>query len=239
MMLSTPIMLRLEGVEKTYRVGNENYWALRDVDLKIDEGSFLAFVGPSGSGKTTLLNLIGGLDRPTKGEIFFRNSQLSKFSHDELAGLRRDEFGFIFQSHNLLPVYNVYENVLFPLLLKGEKESSARDRVMTLIEIIGLSEFSGKRPSELSGGQCQRAAIARALVKEPILVLADEPTANLDSENSCRILELMRDLNTKFGSAFLFSTHDEKVTRYVKRQIRLVDGHIQSDQIRRNHGDGP
>lgn len=236
MTISPTLMLRLENVEKVYHVGKEDFSALRGVNLEIEENSFLAFVGPSGSGKTTLLNLIGGLDRPTRGEIFFRDRSLSKFSRDELAGLRRDELGFIFQSHNLLPVYSIYENVLFPLLIKGDKESKVRDQVMNIIETVGLGEFYKKKPSELSGGQCQRVAIARALVKEPILVLADEPTANLDSENSYRILELMRDLNIKFGSAFLFSTHDEKVTRYIRREICLVDGYVQSDKIDRENG---
>tara|TARA_B100000686_G_C16770378_1_gene964701 strand:- start:244 stop:954 length:711 start_codon:yes stop_codon:yes gene_type:complete len=223
-------ILRIENLEKTYHVGGEDFAALRGVNLEIEESSFLAFVGPSGSGKTTLLNLIGGLDRPTRGEIIFRNSKISEFSRDELAALRRDEIGFIFQSHNLLPVYSIYENVLFPLLLKGEKESAIRDKVMDLISTVGLADFSKKKPSELSGGQCQRVSIARALIKNPALVLADEPTANLDSENSYRILELMHELNSKLGAAFLFSTHDEKVTSYTKREICLVDGYIKSDK---------
>jgi putative ABC transport system ATP-binding protein len=194
----------------------------------------MSFVGPSGSGKTTLLNLIGGLDKPTSGDIIFNDIRMGDMTRDELALIRREKIGFIFQSHNLLPVYSVYENVLFPLLLNKRKESEVRDMVMNMIEMVGLKAHAKKKPSELSGGQCQRVAIARALVKDPQLVLADEPTANLDAKNSYVILELMQNLNENFKAAFILSTHDEKIARYVRREVRLEDGRVLSDK-RKNH----
>jgi putative ABC transport system ATP-binding protein len=222
-------MLELKHVEKVYRVGTEDFHALRDVSLKIESGAFLAFIGPSGSGKTTLLNLVGGLDRPSEGEIILEGRNLADLNKDQLAELRRKRIGFIFQFHNLLPVYNVYENVLFPLLLNEEKESDVRDSVMNIVERVGLAGLEKKKPTELSGGQCQRVAIARALIKKPSLVLADEPTANLDAENSRAILELTSELNREFGCAFLFSTHDDKLIQYVNRKIKLDDGRVISD----------
>lgn len=223
-------MLKLNRVTKIYHVGSEDFPALREISLEIESGAFMAFVGPSGSGKTTLLNLIGGLDQPTSGEIILNGAKLGDLTRNELAALRRQQMGFIFQSHNLLPVYNIYENVLFPFLLNNQKEAEVRDQVMDMIELVGLAPFIKKKPTELSGGQCQRVAIARALVKKPMLVLADEPTANLDTENSYHILELMRQLNKKYGAAFIFSTHDERVTKYINREIRLEDGYVSSDK---------
>jgi len=227
----------LDHVSKVYRVGVEDFTALHEVTLEVGEGAFMSIVGPSGSGKTTLLNLIGGLDRPTAGNISFRGRKLSEMSRDRLASYRRENIGFIFQTYNLLPVYSVYENVLFPLLLLGHRESEVRGKVMSLVQKVGLEPQVRKKPSELSGGQCQRVAIARALVKDPSLILADEPTANLDAENSFQILELMRDLNKQFQAAFLFSTHDEKVTRYISREVRLEDGRIMWDKRRNGHGE--
>lgn len=229
-------MLKLNNVTKIYRVGGEDFPALRGISLEIESGAFMAFVGPSGSGKTTLLNLIGGLDRPTRGEIVLNGARLNDLKPGELAALRRRNIGFIFQFHNLLPVYSVYENVLFPLLLNGKKESEARDRVMHMVESVGLGPVAGKKPSELSGGQCQRAAIARALIKQPSLVLADEPTANLDTENSRHVLELMLDLNKKYKAAFIFSTHDDRVIEYIHREIRLEDGQVSYDKRRNGSG---
>jgi len=223
-------LISVKGVSKVFKVGEENFTALRDINLEIDSGSFMSFVGPSGSGKTTLLNLIGGLDIPTTGNIFFKNTKLSSMSRNQMAQYRRENIGFIFQTYNLLPVYSVYENVLFPLLLNGSKEKDARERVMNIVNKVGLSDQVKKRPSQLSGGQCQRVAIARALVKDPLLILADEPTANLDSENSLQILELMSKLNKQYKAAVVFSTHDEKVTRYVRREVGLEDGKIISDK---------
>ena len=223
-------LISVKGVSKVFKVGEENFTALRDINLEIDTGSFMSFVGPSGSGKTTILNLIGGLDVPTTGNIFFKNTKLSAMNRNQMAQYRRKNIGFIFQTYNLLPVYSVYENILFPLLLNGSKEKDVRERVMNIINKVGLSDQVKKRPAQLSGGQCQRVAIARALVKDPLLILADEPTANLDSKNSLQILELMSDLNKQYKAAVVFSTHDEKVTRYVRREVGLEDGKIISDK---------
>lgn len=229
-------MLQLDKVTKVYRVGVEDFTALHEITLEIESGAFMSFMGPSGSGKTTILNLMGCLDRATSGDIFFNGTKLGEMSRERLALLRRENIGFIFQSHNLLPVYTVYENILFPLLLNGQKESEARDRVMNMVEKVGLSPEVNKKPAELSGGQCQRVAIARALIKEPSLILADEPTANLDAENSYHVLELMQKLNQDFKAAFIFSTHDEKVTRFVRREIRLEDGRIRWDKLKTPEG---
>ncbi|MBT3514070.1 MAG: ABC transporter ATP-binding protein [Nitrospina sp.] len=223
-------LISLKGISKVFKVGDEDFTALIDVNLEIDSGAFMSFVGPSGSGKTTLLNLIGGLDIPTTGDLFFKNIKLSSMTRNQMAQYRRENIGFIFQTYNLLPVYSVYENVLFPLLLNGSKEKDAQDRVMDIVNKVGLSDQIKKKPSQLSGGQCQRVAIARALVKDPVLILADEPTANLDSKNSIQILELMSDLNKQYKAAVVFSTHDEKVTRYVRREVGLEDGKIISDK---------
>ena len=223
-------LIVLNQVSKEFRVGEENFTALNDVSLEIEGGAFMSFVGPSGSGKTTLLNLIGGLDVPTTGNIYFKGSNLSSMSRHQMASYRRGNIGFIFQTYNLLPVYSVYENVLFPLLMNGFKEKDVRGRVMDIVAKVGLSDQSKKRPSQLSGGQCQRVAIARALVKDPLIILADEPTANLDSENSLQILELMLDLNRQYKAAVVFSTHDEKVYKYVRRVVKLEDGKIISDK---------
>lgn len=229
-------MVKINHVSKVYRVGSEDFYALHDIDLEIEKGTFMAFVGPSGSGKTTLLNLIGGLDRPTTGTIIFNGQNLGDRSHEELAALRRGYIGFIFQTYNLLPVYSVYENVLFPLLLNKNRESDVRDHVMHMVDLVGLGPAAKKKPAELSGGQCQRVAIARALVKKPSLILADEPTANLDAENSYHILKLMRDLNSRLKTAFIFSTHDDKVTKYILREVGLEDGRISWDKRKDGFG---
>jgi putative ABC transport system ATP-binding protein len=229
-------MLIIDHVSKVYRVGGQNFTALHDISLEIEEGAFMSFVGPSGSGKTTILNLIGGLDQPTSGEILFNGKSLNQMDRNELAAYRRENIGFIFQSYNLLPVYTVYENILFPLLLNDVKESDVREKVRSLVDQVGLSPEINKKPTELSGGQCQRVAIARALIKDPSLVLADEPTANLDAENSYHILELMLKLNRDFKAAFIFCTHDEKVTKYVRREVRLEDGTIEWDKSNQPEG---
>jgi putative ABC transport system ATP-binding protein len=225
-------LITLERVCKVYRVGEENFTALSDVSLEVGKGAFMSFVGPSGSGKTTVLNLIGGLDRPTTGNVIFKGANLEKMSREQLAAYRRENIGFIFQTYNLLPVYSVYENVLFPLILNGQKESQVRERVEEMVAKVGLEDQINKKPAQLSGGQCQRVAIARALVKDPLLILADEPTANLDSENSRQILELMQELNHEYKAAVIFSTHDERVTRYIRREVRLEDGKISWDKRR-------
>ena len=229
--MSEPL-ITLERVSKVYQVGEENFTALNDVNLEVGKGAFMSFVGPSGSGKTTLLNLIGGLDRPTTGKVLFKGASLENMSREQLAAYRRENIGFIFQTYNLLPVYSVYENILFPLILNGLKESHVRERVENMVAKVGLMDQINKKPAQLSGGQCQRVAIARALVKDPMLILADEPTANLDSENSHQILELMRELNHEYKAAVIFSTHDEKVTRYIRREVRLEDGRVSWDESR-------
>lgn len=229
-------MLVIDRVSKIYRVGGQDFTALHDISLEIEEGAFMSFVGPSGSGKTTIINLMGGLDQPTSGTILFKGKDLGKMDRNELARYRRENVGFIFQSYNLLPVYTVYENVLFPLLLNDVKESTVRGKVRDLVDQVGLMSQIDKKPTQLSGGQCQRVAIARALVKDPALVLADEPTANLDAENSYHILELMLKLNREFKAAFIFCTHDEKVTKYVRREVRLEDGFVEWDKARQPEG---
>jgi putative ABC transport system ATP-binding protein len=229
-------IVKIDKVVKVYRVGDEDFVALHEISLEIEPGAFMSFVGPSGSGKTTLLNLIGGLDKPTAGNIYFKNIKLGDLSRTDLAEYRRKNLGFIFQTYNLLPVYSVYENVLFPLLLDGNRESAVRQTVLDVVESVGLMDQIKKKPAHLSGGQCQRVAIARALVKKPSLILADEPTANLDAENSFQILELMRELNKKFKAAFIFSTHDEKVTKYVNREVGLEDGRVCWDKKRNGVG---
>jgi len=229
-------IVKIDKVVKVYRVGDEDFTALHEISLEIEPGAFMSFVGPSGSGKTTLLNLIGGLDQPTSGSIFFKNVELGELNRTERAEYRRKNLGFIFQTYNLLPVYSVYENILFPLLLDGNKEPKVRQSVLDMVESVGLSDQIKKRPSQLSGGQCQRVAIARALVKKPALILADEPTANLDAENSYQILKLMRELNKQFKAAFIFSTHDEKVTKYVNREVGLEDGRVSWDKRRNGAG---
>ncbi len=229
-------MLIIDHVSKVYRVGGQDFTALHDISLEIEEGAFMSIVGPSGSGKTTILNLIGGLDQPTSGEILFNGKSLNQMDRNELAAYRRDNICFIFQSYNLLPVYTVYENILFPLLLNDLKESDVREKVRSLVDQVGLSPQINKKPTELSGGQCQRVAIARSLIKDPSLVLADEPTANLDAENSYHILELMLKLNRDFKAAFIFCTHDEKVTKYVRREVRLEDGTIEWDKSNQPEG---
>ena len=225
-------LITLERVSKVYQIGEENFSALNDVSLKVGKGAFMSFVGPSGSGKTTLLNLIGGLDRPTTGQVFFKGANLENMGRSQLAAYRRENIGFIFQTFNMLPVYSIYENVLYPLILNGLKESHVRERGENMVAKVGLMDQINKKPAQLSGGQCQRVAIARALVKDPMLILADEPPANLDSENSHQILELMRELNHEYKAAVIFSTHDEKVTRYIRREVRLEDGRVSWDESR-------
>jgi len=224
-------VIRIENVVKTYPVGVEVFKALRGVSLEVKKGAFMSIVGPSGSGKTTLLNLIGGLDTPTEGSIFFYDKKLSHMSNKEMSAYRRDNIGFIFQSYNLLPVYTVYENVLFPLLVMGKRESDVRKSVEDMVVRVGLAECANKRPNQLSGGQCQRVAIARALVKHPPIALADEPTANLDAENSRQILELMTELNRELKTVFILSTHDERVSKFVSREVKLEDGMISQDIV--------
>ena len=204
--------------------------ALRKLDLSIQEAEFTGIVGPSGSGKTTLLNIIGSLDKPSTGDATVLGKEIKSLSHKEAASLRNFNIGFIFQVFNLLPVYTVFENVEFALLLQKRSALERKNAVMKALEWVGLEDQADKRPDKLSGGESQRVAIARAMVKTPKIVLADEPTANLDSENAHGILKTMKKLNKDLGTTFLFSTHDEKVMGYLDRIIHLRDGRIEKDK---------
>jgi putative ABC transport system ATP-binding protein len=219
-------VVRVENVTKEYVMGRTVVKALRGVSLEIHRGEFLCIAGPSGSGKTTLLNLIGCLDKPTSGRIILEGQDLSTCSPRELAWVRRRRLGFVFQTFNLVPVLTAYENVELPLLLLGVGAAERRRRVQELLEALGISDLAHHRPDEMSGGQQQRVSIARALVTHPALVLADEPTANLDSETGKTIIELMHDLNTKDGTTFVFSTHDPKVMERASRLVQIRDGLI-------------
>ncbi|MDD5316101.1 MAG: ABC transporter ATP-binding protein [Candidatus Cloacimonetes bacterium] len=223
------IVANITNMSKSFPTGEGVFWALKNINLSFERGEFSGFVGPSGSGKTTLLNILGSLDTPSKGEVEVLGNQIHKINQLQAARLRSRHIGFIFQTYNLLPVYNVYENVEFPLLLM-KMDANKRDKmVKEAIEWVGLSDKVKSRPNQLSGGQCQRVAIARAMVKKPDLVLADEPTANLDTENSLNILDTMFKLNRELSTTFIFSTHDPKVIDYLKRVIRLTDGEVASD----------
>ncbi|HCM14585.1 MAG: ABC transporter ATP-binding protein [Candidatus Cloacimonadales bacterium] len=223
------IVANITNMSKSFPTGEGDFWALKNINLSFERGEFSGFVGPSGSGKTTLLNILGSLDTPSKGEVEVLGNQIHKINQLQAARLRSRHIGFIFQTYNLLPVYNVYENVEFPLLLM-KMDANKRDKmVKEAIEWVGLSDKVKSRPNQLSGGQCQRVAIARAMVKKPDLVLADEPTANLDTENSLNILDTMFKLNRELSTTFIFSTHDPKVIDYLKRVIRLTDGEVASD----------
>jgi putative ABC transport system ATP-binding protein len=212
-------------------MGNHELTALDNVTLSIKKGEFSGLVGPSGSGKTTLLNIVGSLDSPTEGSAIVMDKNISNLSHKSAAALRNHYIGFIFQTFNLLPVYTVFENVEFPLLLLKLSGDERKNKVVQALELVGLMDKINSRPNQLSGGQSQRVAIARAIVKEPAIVLADEPTANLDAENSHHILKIMENLNEKLGTTFLFSTHDEKVVGYLKRKITLIDGRVNADEV--------
>lgn len=224
-------IVKLENVNKEYPIGKIRFKALKDINLEITEGEFAGFVGPSGSGKTTLLNIIGSLDSPTQGTAEVMGKKIETLKSRESARLRRKHMGFIFQSYNLLPVYTVFENVEFPLIIMGIPEVERKKKVTDALEWLGLSDKAKSRPPQLSGGESQRVAVARAIVKRPELVLADEPTANLDAENSFNILDMMLKLNGELNTTFIFATHDDKVIRYLKRKISLLDGRIDKDEI--------
>jgi putative ABC transport system ATP-binding protein len=220
-------IVSVENVSRIYKLGKSEVPALRGVSLEIHAGEFLAVAGPSGSGKTTLLNLIGCVDTPTSGVVRVDGEDTSALTERALTDLRLRRIGFIFQSFNLVPVLSVFQNVEFPLLLQGGLGKKERaGRVLGLLEAVGLADHSRHRPSELSGGQRQRVAVARALVGRPKLVLADEPTANLDSATGATIIDLMRDLNRKDGTTFLFSTHDQKVMSHAHAVVRIADGQL-------------
>lgn len=230
-------LLELEGIKKIYQQGQVEVPALRGLDLIIERGEFTSIVGPSGSGKTTLLNLIGCLDIPTRGQIFFDGQEIEQLSKEKLALLRRYNLGFIFQEYNLIPVLSAYENVELPLrLFEKMSQPEIKKKVVNILEAVGLGEYAHHKPSELSGGQQQRVSIARALVKEPKLVLADEPTANLDSKTSEEVLEVMLEMNQQLDTTFIFSTHDPLVWDYAQRLITLKDGQIVEDEQEKQVG---
>jgi putative ABC transport system ATP-binding protein len=221
-------LLSMKDITKTYDLGKTRVPALQGVNLTLAKGEFTVIMGPSGSGKSTLLNIVGCLDRPTTGHYLFKDTDVGAHDFDELAGLRNQNIGFIFQSFNLIPVLDVVENIEFPCLMRKQRELSAslRRRVCALAEEVGLGPYLKHRPDELSGGQRQRVAIARALITNPELVLADEPTANLDSTTSQQIISIMQGLNEEKGVTFLFSTHDPRVTKHAKRVVQVADGKI-------------
>jgi putative ABC transport system ATP-binding protein len=224
--------VELKDVKKTYRTGPIEVPALRGITLRVAPGEFLAIAGPSGSGKTTLLNIIGGLDRADAGEVLVEGRNLQLLSTGELARLRLQRLGFVFQAYNLLPVLTALENAEFTLLLQGVQVKQRKERVQKLFAEIGLAGLEHRRPGELSGGQQQRVAVARAMVTEPALILADEPTANLDSATATALLEVMEQLNRAHNTTFVYSTHDPLVMERARRLIRMHDGKIASDVAR-------
>ena len=217
---------KIDNVTRTFKVGKVETQALRGVSLSISSGEFTALVGPSGSGKTTLLQLIGCLDQPTGGKVFITGKDVSRLSRNARADMRRGTLGFIFQFFALIPTLTAYENVEMPLLLAGKKLSERRERVKYLLEAVNLTDRAHHRPDQLSGGQQQRVAIARALATSPALILADEPTANLDTANGKQVMETMARINQETGVTFVFATHDPRVISYARRVVRLQDGVI-------------
>jgi len=223
-------IVSIQGLVKRFPVGGGHFTALKDVSLTFHKGEFTGVVGPSGSGKTTLLNIIGSLDKQSEGTVTVLGHSIGSLSHKRAARMRAEHLGFIFQTYNLLPVYTVFENVEFPLLLLGVPDKEREKAVMEAVASVGLSGKVESRPAQLSGGECQRVAIARAMVRKPKIVLADEPTANLDAENSHHILRTMAKLNAELDTTFIFSTHDEKVIQYIRRKITLEDGRVAADE---------
>jgi putative ABC transport system ATP-binding protein len=217
---------KIENVTRTFKIGDVETQALRGVNLSIENGEFTALVGPSGSGKTTLLQLIGCLDQPTTGRVFIDGTDVSKLNRNQRADIRRSKLGFVFQFFALIPTLTAYENVEMPLLLIGEKTTERRERVMQLLESVDLSDRANHRPDQLSGGEQQRVAVARALATKPSLILADEPTANLDTPNGRQVMEIMTRLNQETGVTFVFATHDPRVIKFARRIVTLRDGMV-------------
>lgn len=227
-------LIKTEDLVKIYPMGETTIVALNRVNLHFKQGEFAGLVGPSGSGKTTLLNIVGSLDSPTEGSAVVNGKKIEDLSHKQAAELRNRHIGFIFQTFNLLPVYTVFENVEFPLLLLELSAQERKEKVMKALEWVQLADRVKSKPAQLSGGQSQRVAIARAVVKEPSIILADEPTANLDAGNSHNILQTMERLNQELGTTFIFATHDEKVIKYIRRKITLIDGQVAKDEVYEN-----
>jgi len=225
-----PHVIDVENLEREYVLKGETVHALRGVSLSIARGEFLAVAGPSGSGKSTFLNLIGGLDSPSAGSVSVEGRALSTLTPAQLAQLRRDRIGFVFQAYNLIPVLSALENVEYVMLLQGRPEEERRSRSLAVLGEVGLKGMEHRRPAELSGGQQQRVAVARAIASEPALVLADEPTANLDSSTGSELLDTMAALNQRHGTTFVFSTHDGKIMERASRLVWLKDGTVESDK---------
>ena len=220
-----------EGVTRVYSDDGVPVHALRGIDLTIERGEFAALVGPSGSGKTTFLNIISGLDTPTDGKVWLNGKLLSRMSGNALSDFRRDNIGFIFQAYNLIPVLTVEENIEYIMLLQKVSKSERHKRVLAILDEVGLGGMASRKPTQLSGGQQQRVAIARAMVSQPAIILADEPTANLDSKIGAELLDMMYRLNTQTGMTFIFSTHDPMVMARAQRLIALKDGEIERDEV--------
>jgi putative ABC transport system ATP-binding protein len=223
-------IISITNLTKKFPMGLGEFTALNSIDLTFLKGEFSGVVGPSGSGKTTLLNIIGLLDNPSNGDVILLGNRSTKLSVRQAALVRRKHLGFIFQTYNLLPVYTVFENAEFPLLLLSMTAQARRKAVLEALEWVGLTDKIKSRPAQLSGGECQRVAIARAMVKRPEIVLADEPTANLDADNSHHILKTMEKLNKELETTFIFATHDDKVISYLRRKITLIDGKVSRDE---------
>lgn len=224
--------VELKNVSRHYPSGSTTVKAVDQVDLSISKGEFVVLAGPSGSGKSTMLNLIGGLDRPTSGEVYIDSELLNNKSDEQLTKERLEKIGFIFQAYNLIPVLTAYENVQFILQIRGVPENEHRDKIMPLLIELGLEGMEERRPPELSGGQQQRVAVARAIILEPAIILADEPTANLDSDTAVKLLQMMKQLNDEKNVTFLFSSHDPMVIETAKRVISMRDGKIKNDEKR-------
>jgi putative ABC transport system ATP-binding protein len=226
-------VIELQDVTRVYTIGEVETHALRGVNLTVEEGEFTAIIGPSGSGKTTMLQLMGCLDRPTGGHVHINGQDVTQLSPNKRADLRKGTIGFVFQFFALIPGLTAYENVELPLLLTGTKKAERRERVNELLEAVGLSDRARHRPDQMSGGEQQRVAIARALATHPVLVLADEPTANLDTENGRQIMEIMERLNQETGTTFVFASHDPRVFPFARRMITLRDGRVSENS---SHG---
>lgn len=225
-------VIETKALSRHYGSGDTLVKALDAVDLRIEAGEFTAIVGPSGSGKSTLLQLIGGLDHPSAGEVHLAGQPISNFSGRQLSDFRRDHIGFIFQAYNLIPVLSAAENCEYIMLLQGVKAAQRRQRVAAILQQVGLAGREDRRPSQLSGGQQQRVAVARAMVSQPDIILADEPTANLDSQTGMELLDMMVELNQRAGMTFVFSTHDPKIMERARRLIYLRDGVVEEEQRR-------
>lgn len=219
-------MVSISGVTKEYKLGKSRVQALAGIDLEVGQGEFVSVSGPSGSGKSTLLNLIGCIDSPTSGRVEVLGRDVSAMSDKALSGFRNSTIGFVFQSFNLIPVLSAFENVEYPLVILGLPKRERKAKALAILNEVGLADYAGQRPDELSGGQRQRVAIARALVTNPKIVLADEPTANLDSKTAIDILELMKGMNERHKTTFIFSTHDARITGFAGRRYAISDGKI-------------